>query len=48
MLEVYDLAKNKGKKYACEKCGAVVVYDSDCNCSVCDLVCCGAPMKAKK
>jgi hypothetical protein len=43
-----NLAKNKGKKLTCEKCGAVVVYDSDCSCTVCDLVCCGVPMKAKK
>jgi len=47
-IEVFDLAKNKGKKYECVKCGAVVVYDSDCSCTVCDVVCCGTPMKPKK
>jgi len=46
--EVFDLAKNKGKKYECVKCGAVVVYASDCSCTVCDIVCCGTPMKPKK
>jgi len=38
----------KGKKYKCEKCGVIVTVDSDCSCTVCDLVCCGAPLKEKK
>ncbi|TKJ26548.1 MAG: desulforedoxin [Hadesarchaea archaeon B3_Hades] len=35
----------KGEKYKCEKCGLVVAVDSDCNCEVCDLICCGEPLK---
>ena len=48
VLREFKLAKNKGKKFECEECGAVVVYDSDCSCAVCDVVCCGVPMKPKK
>lgn len=48
ILGEFNLAKNKGKKFECEECGAVVVYDSDCSCDVCDVVCCGVPMKPKK
>jgi len=35
----------KGEKYECETCGIVVTVDEECGCEVCDLVCCGAPMK---
>ena len=35
----------KGEKYKCEKCGLVVTIDSDCSCAVCDLICCGEPLK---
>ena len=38
----------KGEKYKCEKCGLVVTIDSDCTCSVCDLICCDSPMKKVK
>ncbi len=36
--------KQKGDKYKCEECGAVVVVDELCGCEQCDLVCCGVPM----
>ncbi len=38
----------KGTKYACEVCGLVVSVDRACGCAVCDLLCCGKPMKTKK
>ncbi len=35
----------KGAKYSCRVCGMVVTVDAVCNCaSVCDLICCSAPM----
>jgi len=39
------MAKKKGSKYKCEKCGMVVIVDEACGCSECDLVCCNVPMK---
>jgi hypothetical protein len=37
----------KGQSYACEVCGLVVTVDEVCGCvDVCDIVCCGEPMKA--
>jgi hypothetical protein len=38
----------KGAKYKCDKCGLVVVVDDPCGCSMCDLICCGEPMKEVK
>ena len=39
----------KGNSYACEVCGLVVSVDEMCGCvDVCDIVCCGQPMKEKK
>ncbi len=39
---------SKGDKYACSECGMVVTVDEDCNCvDVCDLICCGEPMKLR-
>jgi hypothetical protein len=39
----------KGTKYACSVCGLVVSVDTVCGCTeVCDLICCGKEMKAKK
>ncbi|OGD46831.1 hypothetical protein A3K79_02890 [Candidatus Bathyarchaeota archaeon RBG_13_46_16b] len=35
-------------KYKCDECGLVVVVDDPCGCSMCDLVCCGEPMKEVK
>lgn len=35
----------KGEKYKCEKCGLVMVADSDCSCAVCDLICFDEPLK---
>jgi hypothetical protein len=39
----------KGASYACEVCGLVVSVDEVCGCvDVCDIVCCGKPMKERK
>ena len=39
----------KGDTYACEVCGLAVTVDETCGCvDVCDIVCCGKPMKAQK
>jgi len=38
----------KGAKYKCEECGVVVVVDEPCGCALCDLICCGVPMKEVK
>jgi hypothetical protein len=38
----------KGDAYECEVCGLVVTVDEPCGCvDVCDIICCGKPMKAK-
>lgn len=39
----------KGDSYSCGVCGIVVTVDEACGCAeVCDIVCCGEPMKPKK
>lgn len=39
----------KGASYTCDVCGIVVSVDEVCGCvDVCDIVCCGEPMKEKK
>jgi len=39
----------KDDSYNCEVCGLVVTVDEVCGCAeVCDIICCGKPMKAKK
>lgn len=39
----------KGSSYACEVCGLVVSVDEVCDCvDVCDIICCGKPMKERK
>jgi len=39
----------KGASYACEVCGLAVSVDEICGCvDVCDIVCCGKPMKERK
>jgi len=38
----------KGDRYECESCGVVLIVDNACECSACDVVCCGAPMKLTK
>ena len=39
----------KGTSYACEVCGLVVSVDEACGCvDVCDIVCCGRPMRERK
>jgi hypothetical protein len=39
----------RGDTYVCEVCGLAVTVDEACGCvDVCDIICCGKPMKAKK
>ncbi|HXZ30221.1 MAG TPA: hypothetical protein VEG43_03570 [Dehalococcoidia bacterium] len=39
----------KGNSYVCAVCGLVVSVDEVCGCvDVCDVVCCGKPMKETK
>ena len=39
----------KGAAYSCEVCGLAVSVDETCGCiDVCDIICCGQPMKEKK
>ena len=39
----------KGDSYACGVCGLAVTVDEACGCTeVCDIICCGKPMKAQK
>ncbi|MDD5038345.1 MAG: hypothetical protein PHN78_03415 [Dehalococcoidales bacterium] len=39
----------KGDSYVCGECGLLISVDEDCDCvDVCDIVCCGEPMKASK
>jgi len=39
----------RGDAYACEVCGLAVTVDETCGCvDVCDIICCGKPMKAQK
>ena len=42
------MAKKKGEKYKCEKCGLVIVVEDACGCGECDLICCNVPMKPVK
>ena len=39
----------KGESYVCGVCGLAVTIDEVCGCvDVCDIICCGEPMKEKK
>jgi hypothetical protein len=39
----------KGDSYECEVCGLAVTIDETCGCvDVCDILCCGKPMKERK
>ena len=38
----------KGDTYECKSCGIEVVCSSGCECNVCELLCCGKPMKNVK
>ncbi len=39
----------KGDKYTCDVCGLVVSVDAVCDCiDVCNILCCGKPMRLKK
>lgn len=39
----------KGDSYVCGVCGLAVTVDDECGCvDVCDIICCGEPMKARK
>ncbi|MDE3197365.1 MAG: hypothetical protein KGN84_13530 [Acidobacteriota bacterium] len=45
------MARNTGDRYACEKCGAVLVYEKTCPCPQGNPhahaeICCGEQMKA--
>jgi hypothetical protein len=45
------MARDAGDRYACEKCGALLVYEKACPCSQSDPrshseICCGQQMKA--
>ncbi len=43
------MARNVGDRFACEKCGAVLVYEKACPCPEKDThheICCGEQMKA--
>ncbi len=38
----------RGDGYECAVCGLAVTIDEACDCiDVCDIICCGKPMKAK-
>jgi hypothetical protein len=40
---------SKGDLYVCEECGLIVTVDEMCDCvDVCDIICCGEPMRLKK
>jgi len=40
--------KVAGESYGCEVCGLVVTVDEACGCvDVCEIICCGEPMKAE-
>ncbi len=40
---------SKGDAYECGVCGLLVTVDETCGCAdVCDIICCGKPMKVKK
>lgn len=39
----------RGDAYVCGVCGLAVTVDEECGCvDVCDIICCGQPMKARK
>jgi hypothetical protein len=39
----------KGDSYVCGVCGLAVTVDEECGCvDVCDIICCGQPMKERK
>jgi hypothetical protein len=51
LLRRFEMARNVGDRYACEKCGAVLVYEKACPCSQGNPhshseICCGQQMKA--
>jgi len=40
---------SRGDSYACGVCGLLVTVDETCGCAdVCDIICCGKPMRVKK
>jgi hypothetical protein len=44
----YEKAMKKGDKWVCGQCGLVVTVDEACGCvDMCDIMCCGEPMKQK-
>jgi hypothetical protein len=47
----FNMARNVGDRYICEKCGAVLVYEKACTCPESSShphaeICCGKQMKA--
>jgi hypothetical protein len=45
-----DMPRAAGDRYACEKCGAVLVYEKGCPCPASmphSEICCGEQMKKK-
>ena len=39
----------KGMQYECNECGMIVRVAEPCGCTdVCDLYCCGAPMRVRR
>jgi predicted RNA-binding protein with PUA domain len=50
-VKIATAKKKVGKddSYVCEACGLVVSVDEVCGCvDVCDIICCGQPMKRKE
>lgn len=42
-------SKVQGSKYACVSCGLIITVDKACGCvDMCEILCCGAPMKTSK
>lgn len=35
----------KGMKYVCDSCGIILSIEKTCDCSLCDIICCGQDMK---
>ena len=47
--KVSKKAVKKGDRYECGVCGLAVTVDEVCGCAdVCDIICCGEPMKQRK
>jgi hypothetical protein len=40
--------KSKGSQLQCDECGLVVTIDEECDCAVCDVICCGSEMSFRQ